>query len=529
MSINQITYGSPAYSPVFAVSSGDIDVMKLRSRESAPLSHESLDENFTNLAAKINEILGLNIDELTISVDSNGIYKIDTSNLGVSAGNHIGMDANGVISHDATGATASGYTASSADLTATSRTFVSALDFDGYGHVLGYQTNTLNFVGSGSVSVDQATSNEVTISSSAYGAGSSPSFGAAQIYNATPILEIKDSDALVGSGAFDGYVTFKDSAGTQAGFMGFGSNTNNELSLWNSSPLAHSHTRLRSGNGAIIAESEEGLAVQNTAGAFTGCIGANGQGRFGGWAGSSELFNDMACEVGMSGGTGYIIPYKRSDGTYAPAMNIQCGNARLQLENNNTNNINLYGNTGVGGANGNARFQVTQDADEPPLMVTYSDTSFRKELGFADGNTYSSSAANYYLHVRIRQAWNDEGMGYYKLGGYVPYGSLMDTTVGMYRMGTATERATPYGLHYKVLGTGNYTTAGTGAYLNGGLPRVYNTTADPGWLVLVITWPTNYTGVKIDFYGQGGNFGYRNQPDIEIIDVVRTNTTANQW
>jgi hypothetical protein len=352
----------------------------------------------------------------------------------------------------------------------------------------------------------------------------------AQIYNASPILELKDSDTSVGYGNFGGYVTFKDSAGTQAGFMGYGSNTNNELSLWNSSPLANSHTRLRSGNGAIIAQSEEGiLLIEEGSGTMTACIGKNGQARFGGWYTGTEQFNDMACEVGMSGGAGYILPYKRSDNTYAPAMNIQCGNARLQLENNNTSNINLYGNTGVGGANGNARFQVTQTADAPPLMVTYPDTSFRKELGFADDPNYASVSGNYYMHVRIRQAWNDEGMGYFNLRGYVPYGSLMDTTVGMYRYGTATARAIPYGLHYNVQGSGSYTSTATGAYLNGGLPRVYNTTASPGWLVLVVMWPTNYTGVKIDFYGGGGNFGYRNQPDIEIIDVVRTNTTANQW
>ena len=105
MSINPLTFGSPVYSPSFSVSSGDIDVMKLRSMETAPLSHESLDENFTNLANKVNQILGLNIDELNIT--SAGV--ISASNLGISASSGLLYDQSiGVFKHQIKYFTSSG-------------------------------------------------------------------------------------------------------------------------------------------------------------------------------------------------------------------------------------------------------------------------------------------------------------------------------------------------------------------------------------------------------------------------------------
>lgn len=171
MSINPLTFGSPVYSPPFSVSSGDIDVMKLRSKETAPLSHESLDENFTNLANKVNQILGLNIDELNIT--SAGV--ISASNLGISASSGLLYDQSiGVFKHQNRPAPQAGW--STSDLGNASRRYISGLDFDSFGHVVGYRHATLNFTGSGSVSVNQSSAHQVTISSSAYTSGSSPSF-----------------------------------------------------------------------------------------------------------------------------------------------------------------------------------------------------------------------------------------------------------------------------------------------------------------------------------------------------------------
>jgi len=170
MSINAITFGSPVYSPAFAVSSGDVGVIKLRSRETAPLSHETLDENFTNLANKINEILGLNTHLISVGTDG----KIAFANLSLSAGEGLNVSGTGLFTHGARGSTISGY--SSSDLTSANLKFVDALDFDSFGHVKGYKTGTLTFATSGHIGVSN-TGNAVTIASSAYGSGDSPSFG----------------------------------------------------------------------------------------------------------------------------------------------------------------------------------------------------------------------------------------------------------------------------------------------------------------------------------------------------------------
>ncbi len=175
MSISDLTFGNPTYDPVFTVSSGDEDVIRLRSKETGPLSHESLDENFTNLGNKINEILDLGIGDLNIVAGY-----IQASNLGISAGAGIDWSATGQISHQARQAPAVGY--STGDMSNNNRRFVQALDFDQFGHINGFQSGTLNFVGSGSVAIDQTSvSNQITISSSAYTSGSSPNFNDVQV------------------------------------------------------------------------------------------------------------------------------------------------------------------------------------------------------------------------------------------------------------------------------------------------------------------------------------------------------------
>ena len=186
MSINPLTFGSPVYSPAFAVSSGDTGVMKLRSRESSPLTHESLDENFTNLANKINEILGLKVDLLDIGTDG----KMGLTNLALSSGTGIDLSATGQFSHQARPAAESGW--SSADKNSSSLEFISGLAFDSLGHVQGYKSGNLSFASSGHIGVSN-TGNVVTVSSTAYGSGDSPTFAELEIE--------KDSYSTLSAGA----------------------------------------------------------------------------------------------------------------------------------------------------------------------------------------------------------------------------------------------------------------------------------------------------------------------------------------
>ena len=150
MAISPIKQGSPEYPTQLDVSPGDVDTIKLRSRETAPLSHESLDENFTNLANKINEILGQHIDKITITdiaqAPEPSRYVIDADNLGINNGAGISYSSStGVIAHQDRPAAQAGF--SSGELGNSNRRFVNALDFDAFGHVMGYKTNTLDFEG----------------------------------------------------------------------------------------------------------------------------------------------------------------------------------------------------------------------------------------------------------------------------------------------------------------------------------------------------------------------------------------------
>ena len=72
MSISNLTF---PYAQQYVVSTDDIDAIKLRSKESAPLTHEDLDDNFANLTNKINELLGS-----AVLSDSNGNVGIGTDN-----------------------------------------------------------------------------------------------------------------------------------------------------------------------------------------------------------------------------------------------------------------------------------------------------------------------------------------------------------------------------------------------------------------------------------------------------------------
>lgn len=77
MSITNLT--SP-YSTQYQVSSDDIDLVKIRSKETSPLTHEDLDDNFANLMNKVNELVGI-IGGTTaaVSVDADGNVGIGTA------------------------------------------------------------------------------------------------------------------------------------------------------------------------------------------------------------------------------------------------------------------------------------------------------------------------------------------------------------------------------------------------------------------------------------------------------------------
>lgn len=173
MSLTPLVFGAPQYSPEFSISPGDLGVVKLRSRESSKLSHESLDENFANLATKINDI----ITEIgTITGGDNAPIEVNVSQInGLSAGT--GLDyLNGTFSHESLTAAPTGYTSTNQAITKSSLKYVNDLSFDSLGHVTGYNLEQVSFTGTGGISVS-TTDGAVTISGTQYvSENSSPDF-----------------------------------------------------------------------------------------------------------------------------------------------------------------------------------------------------------------------------------------------------------------------------------------------------------------------------------------------------------------
>ena len=55
---------------------------------------------------------------------------------------------------------------------------------------------------------------------------------------------------------------------------------------------------------------------------------------------------------------------------------------------------------------------------------------------------------------------------------------------------------------------------------------MYNEAANPGYLVLVFDWGTNYTGLLIEHIGAGSAYAAYMQHDLEIIDSKRSTGTS---
>ena len=285
MSINPINQGNPTYDTALTVSpSADVDVIKLRSRESAPLSHESLDENFVNLANKINEILGLKIDEISIT-DNAGNWEIDVGSLGISAGSHISITATGQISHSAREASDIGW--STVDLSPSPRVFVDGLDFDDYGHVKGYKASTLNFSGTGSVSVDQTTNNnQIVISSASYVSGDSPSFGS---ITATGDIDIDGQYLQNGSPIGGGNVMYfvNGRVGINKTSPGY------TLHVERSSSETQNYTSLKVGTSVTSNHNYAWLGLEADAGITQIFTGASNYTSYGG-PGATNIYNNTA-------------------------------------------------------------------------------------------------------------------------------------------------------------------------------------------------------------------------------------------
>ena len=188
---------------------------------------------------------------------------------------------------------------------------------------------------------------------------------------------------------------------------------------------------------------------------------------------------------------------------------------------NSSDKISIHMNGDIrldGGTAGGHRssVDVRQATGRPPFNIGFADGSFYRNLGTegpraSDG---TSNSGNQYLHVRFRTTWNDYGMTMFRITGYISYSDYTESYVGMYRYGNSGYRTNPYGLitHNQKRNT---------------VVAAYNTTADPGYLVIVCDWNTDYMGLMFEHIGAGSSYGSMMQQDLEIIDSKRSSGTTD--
>ena len=188
---------------------------------------------------------------------------------------------------------------------------------------------------------------------------------------------------------------------------------------------------------------------------------------------------------------------------------------------NNSPKISIAMNGDVkvdGGTAGGHRssLDVRQATGRPAFNIGFADGSFYRNLGTAGprASDGTSNSGNQYLHVRFRTVWNDYGMTMFRITGYISYTDYTESYVGMYRYGNSGYRTNPYGLitHNQKRNT---------------VVAAYNTTADPGYLVIVCDWDTDYMGLMFEHIGAGGAYGEMMQQDLEIIDSKRSSGTSD--
>jgi len=178
--------------------------------------------------------------------------------------------------------------------------------------------------------------------------------------------------------------------------------------------------------------------------------------------------------------------------------------------------ITSDGNVSINTTYPRARLDLRQASGHPAFNIGFPDDSFYRNLGTV-GPDSSDGSTGQYLHVRLRTVWNDSSMTMFRVTGYYPYSVYGESYVGMYRYGNNSYRNSPYG---QVISN-----QGNKAIIN----SVYNTTANPGYLVIVCDWNTTYNGLMIEHYGAGGAYGSYMQHDLEIIDTKRSTNTSAQW
>ena len=240
--------------------------------------------------------------------------------------------------------------------------------------------------------------------------------------------------------------------------------------------------------------------------------------------GTSSGSNGMTILTGVATGS---IFFNDGSGNEGVIQYVHTGTEHMRIKSEGYLKFDIGGGTdtvritdtgrlGVGSGQDTRAYLDAREttANTPLLNFGFNDGSFYRNLGtVGPGGDDGRAASSYrYLHIRLRTVWNDASMTMFGITGYSAYSDYTESYFGCYRYGNSGYRSNPYGqiVHNQKRAT---------------LHSMYNTAADPGYLVLVLDSGTNYIGYMIEHIGAGGSYGSSMQQDLEILEVERSSTT----
>ena len=226
---------------------------------------------------------------------------------------------------------------------------------------------------------------------------------------------------------------------------------------------------------------------------------------------------DYKLDVSSATGSSYVATFQNT----ADNLELKIGTVTgglLNIQGATVNTDTAY-NIALQADGGNVGIGMTTPVSKLGVNGTF-------KIHHANGGTYSNlgtvmgNATNTYIHVKMSRAyWADNGMDMFRITGYKPYGAYVESYMGNYAYGDAGNINSPYG--QVNANQGNLAAAAN---------QYYTSEADGRYLVLVLYFPTNYSGLMIEHIQAGTAYGGYNGNNMAILTYVNAaNATTKQW
>jgi hypothetical protein len=267
------------------------------------------------------------------------------------------------------------------------------------------------------------------------------------------------------------------------------------------SPIDGSVTTAKIGDSAVTAAKLAPTAITDKLG-YTPVNKAgdtiNGDLTINGYVSRTDSSNNVGWAIATTAGRAYMVLDSNStNGVGSGSDYLYLGSDYVNVRNELTVYNSVNGNT----------FKSDSGATHvyKPLRVKHSVGGEWAVLGAVYGGSGS------YIHVKTTLSKSSNRMCGFRLTGYYPYSAYGLGFLGCYTY--APTDPNPYGL--VVHNAGNHNVANTMYY------------SSDGFVVLVLYWPTSYSGVLVEHIANGSDYGVAQ--DISIAAYTKSNSTTGVY